>query len=226
MRVFRSREYFQRGAAGVIRHPDNAEIYPYDQYYDRGEGIGSIFRSLYSTMVPLVKSVFRIGKKALRTPVGQAVKKAAKRTAMKAGLQVVDDALQGRNVLKAAKTELKRTPGRFVQELKKDLPKKRGKRGRKTTLSVAKRGGNAAYVKRLTAKQYKKKKKKKKGKKKKQVAVSSAALKQFIRQIGKRASKKGRTISKKKKGKGKRKGKKKGSSTGKRGNRAKLDLFD
>jgi hypothetical protein len=245
MRVYRSNHYLQAGA-GFNRHLDNVQVYPYDQYYNRGDGVGSIFRSLYSTVVPLVKSAFRIGKKALATPVGQAVKKAAKRTAMRAGLNVVNDALAGENIIKSTKKQLKSAPATFVEEMKKNKP--------------GSSGGNAACIKSkpfnttvVAATQISSKKKKRKKKKQAVAAmagmgVKSKSLKQFIAKLqkkgrapypialttkpagsgkkrgGKKKKKKKKTMTTRKangSGRGKKKKKKK-----KQGRRVKADLFD
>lgn len=72
MRVFHSARYLTIGSG--------AERYRY-----RGEGIGSIFSSLYSTVVPLVKGALRVGAKALRGQTAQQVKRIAKRNAVRAG---------------------------------------------------------------------------------------------------------------------------------------------
>lgn len=223
MRVYRSNHYLQAGT-GFNRQLDNVQVYPYDQYYNRGDGVGSIFRSLYSTVVPLVKSAFRIGQKALATPVGQAVKKAAKRTAMRAGLNVVNDALSGENIIKATKRELKAAPATFVEEIKKNKPGS---------------GGNAACIKSkpryavvAMGNNGKKRGGKKKKKKKKQavaaiplagmgVKTKSKSLKQFIAKL----QQKGRipyslALSTKPAGSGKKKGGKKGKK-GKKGGKKK-----
>lgn len=211
MRVFRSSEYLQRGA-GFHRQLDNVQMYPYDQYYNRGDGIGSIFRSLYSTVVPIVKSAFRIGKKAMATPVGQAVKKAAKRTAMSAGLNVVNSALDGERVDKAIKRELKSTPGNFVKELRKNV-----------------RGGNAAYIAvaqpSKKGKTVKKKKKKKGGKKNKKIKVKGASLAKFLKQLKQHGSKHG-SIKKKHSKHVKKNTKKRKQKQKQKLMRTKADLFD
>lgn len=87
---------------------NNALAYYQDRYRHRGSGVGSIFSSLFSSVVPLFKTAAKIGMKAIRTPVGRALAKEAKRTAMQAGLNVVHDALQGKNVVHSTKNEMKR----------------------------------------------------------------------------------------------------------------------
>lgn len=86
---------------------------------ERGAGIGSFFSALYSRVVPVVKSALRIGSKALKSPAAHAIKKEAKKTAMKAGLEIVGDALQGKNVVQSTKQNLKKAKNRMVKKVTK-----------------------------------------------------------------------------------------------------------
>lgn len=79
-----------------------------DMYHMHGAGIGSIFSSIYSSVVPLIKSALRIGTRAATSRVGKKVIKGAKKAAIQAGLNVVGDALEGKNVIRSTKQQLKR----------------------------------------------------------------------------------------------------------------------
>jgi len=74
----------------------------------RGAGIGSIFSSLYSSLVPIVKSALRLGKRAASSSVGRQLTKELKRSVSKAGLNVVADSLAGENILESSKREMKK----------------------------------------------------------------------------------------------------------------------
>lgn len=136
MRVLQSDTLGMRGSSSY---------YPRDLTMQRGNGIGSIFSSLYNTVVPLVKSALGVGSRVAKSQIGKQVAKSVKKRAMKAGLNVVNDALQGENVLKATKREIKKAGGSVLSDLvapkrpkKRTAPKRgkrpKGKRGRRATL--------------------------------------------------------------------------------------------
>lgn len=142
MRVFRSDKFIMRGT-GVGQKKHESELnfrYQSDLYRRRGAGIGSIFSSIYSTVVPLIKSALRIGSRVVKSPVGRSVVNSAKKTAMKAGLNVVNDALRGENVVQSTKRELKKAKGVLARNVARKVlrahpapppAKKSKKRGRK-----------------------------------------------------------------------------------------------
>lgn len=96
---------------------DMIVAYNSDLARQRGAGIGSIFSSLYNTVVPLVKSALGFGSRVARSQVGRQVAKSVKKRAMKAGLNVVNDALQGENVLDSTRREVKRAGGKVLSDL-------------------------------------------------------------------------------------------------------------
>ena len=86
----------------------------------RGAGIGSIFSNIYTSVMPFIKSALKIGSKAAKSKVGKAMVKKAKKKAMKAGLNVVSDALQGKNVVESTKRELNKAK----RDVKKGISKR------------------------------------------------------------------------------------------------------
>ena len=72
----------------------------------RGAGIGSLFSSIFSSVVPFVKGALNLGAQAAKSSVAKKLKKDLKRTATQAGLNVVADALQGKNVLQSSKEQV------------------------------------------------------------------------------------------------------------------------
>lgn len=112
MRTFESDRLLQRGT-GVGK-----SLQPYSRL-SRGDGIGSVLGSLFRRVIPLFKNVFKIGKKVAKTSAGKSVLKKAKKSAMKAGLNVLGDTLQGENVLKSAKKHSKAAIKNIGQETKK-----------------------------------------------------------------------------------------------------------
>jgi hypothetical protein len=100
MRVYTTDRYYMRGRGGEYAMDPDA--------YIRGRGIASIFGRIFSSVVPLVKGAFNIGSRAVKSDAGQALVKEVKKSATRAGLNVVSDALQGKNVLDSTKRELAR----------------------------------------------------------------------------------------------------------------------
>jgi hypothetical protein len=68
--------------------------------YQRGHGLGSIFGGLFKAAMPLLKQ----GAKNL------------KREALKTGLNIAGDVVQGRNIKQAAKSRLKSTGENLLQK--------------------------------------------------------------------------------------------------------------
>ena len=98
-------------------------------YVSRGAGIGQIFSSIYSAVVPIVRKVIGVGAKAASSRLGKQVLKDVKKTASRAGLKVVGDALRGENVLKSTK--------KAVSAAKKDIGAKLNARGIKAIAAAS-----------------------------------------------------------------------------------------
>jgi len=107
MRVYQSDDLWQRGRG--LR--DLAEL--------RGAGIGSIFSSLFGSVVPFVKSALSVGKRAVKSSLGKKLTKELTRTVSQAGLNVVGDALSGENVLESSKRELAKATKKLGQKTAK-----------------------------------------------------------------------------------------------------------
>jgi hypothetical protein len=81
--------------------------------------VGSTFSKIYSAVVPFVKDkILPFVKKAVDSPTGQKLLGQAKKTAAQAGVEVVSDALKGRNVLDSSKRALGRAKNRMQNTLK------------------------------------------------------------------------------------------------------------
>jgi len=128
MHIYESDVYLMKGRGGGYYIDDSA--------YHRGGGIGSIFQSIFSTLVPFVKSAFRTGTKtvgkALRSNTGKALKRELKWHATSA-------ALQGKNVLESSKKNVMRVSkemGKHVEDIsRKQLS--RPSRAKKKKISLA-----------------------------------------------------------------------------------------
>jgi len=104
MHIYESDLYLMKGRGGAYYLDESA--------YHRGGGLGSIFSSIFSRVVPYIKSAFRMGsnvvRKAASSDVGKVLKKELKKQATTAAVNVASDALKGENVLKSSKKNLKR----------------------------------------------------------------------------------------------------------------------
>lgn len=125
-------------------------------YELRGAGIGSIFSNIFRGVVPIVKKVLGLGARAIKTPIGKSIVKEAKKTALEAGLNVMGDALQGKNVVKSAKQQAKKAISNMGDKIQKTAlqnlapatrnksgsnSNKRKKRIKKTKTATVRRGG-------------------------------------------------------------------------------------
>lgn len=107
------------GSSNYDTYRDNSIMYQSDLYRMRGQGIGSIFSHIYNSVIPLVKKALRIGKVVAKHPVASRVLHDAKKTAMKAGINVVGDAMQGKNIIKSTKEEVKKAQAAMGEKIKR-----------------------------------------------------------------------------------------------------------
>lgn len=102
-----------------------------DLYHMRGSGIGGIFSSIVRMLVPFAKTLFGVGKRVAASPIGKQVLKSAKRSAVKAGLDLAQDTLAGENVGKSIKRRAKQAGKQMLDDLEAGRgarPRKRNKR--------------------------------------------------------------------------------------------------
>ena len=92
-------------------------IHHSDLYHMRGSGIGSVFSSIFRTLVPIAKSIFGFTTRAAASPIGQQVMRAAKRSAVKAGIDLAQDTLAGENVGKSIKKRAKQAGRQVLEDL-------------------------------------------------------------------------------------------------------------
>lgn len=156
---FKSHSYYMRGSgwgSGASGLNNDLFIYQTQLYQQqRGGGIASIFSNLYSSVVPMIKGALKIGSKAASSRIGKTIIKKAKKRAMRAGLNVVSDALEGQNVLKSTKRELKRAGRDVLKQSGRTIanavmrPNSNNRRSRKrkavaTPAAIVKRGSKKA----------------------------------------------------------------------------------
>jgi len=79
----------------------------------RGSGLGSIFAGLFSKVIPLISNIFKSSgaKKVLHK---------AHKSAVKAGLNLAEDAMAGKNILKSAKQRISSLKGRMIESFNQD----------------------------------------------------------------------------------------------------------
>ncbi len=75
---------------------------------DKGGGVGSFFTNIFKSLVPLVvANIVRKGSDLVKnTGIVEEAKKATKRTALEAGLDIVTDVLDGKKLQSAAKKRI------------------------------------------------------------------------------------------------------------------------
>jgi len=168
MRLFTSDRYLMRGR-GLNHFP--ASFTDDGGALIRGKGVGSVFTRIFSSVVPFIKGALKVGKKVGQSSVGRSLAREVKRSATEAGLNVVADALQGKNVVQSSKENLvkaRNRVGKRLADLSKttvDGPPPRKKQKRKAP--AGKTFKTAAKPKMKKARGAgKKKKKARKGKKK------------------------------------------------------------
>jgi hypothetical protein len=125
MRVYTTDRYYMRGRGGLYAADPDA--------YIRGRGIGSIFGRIFSSVVPIVRGALGIGSKIAKSKVGQELAKEVKKSATQAGVNVVSDALKGRNILQSSKEALSQASknvGNKLEELTNPAPLRVEKRSR------------------------------------------------------------------------------------------------
>lgn len=98
MRVYTTDRYYMRGRGGLMASDPDGFI--------RGRGIASIFGRIFSSVVPLVKGALNIGKRVAKSDVGRSLAKEVKKSATQAGINVVSDALKGKNIIQSSKRAL------------------------------------------------------------------------------------------------------------------------
>lgn len=203
------------------------KIYPNPYFYAYGSGlyspyagagVGSLFTKIYRHVVPLVHTALSKTKKAWDSPIGQHLRKTAKRTALESGLQVLSDSLEGKSPAKSAKREISRAKSKMREALKSAVT---GGKKKKT------RGAKSHFVTLASIKAKKKGKKTKKGVKKGRKPKAKKLTKKKVKKT-KTAKKLGKNVSKKGKKRQGKKGKmsKKGRSKKLTSFRKYYDLFD
>jgi len=89
----------------------------------RGAGLGSVFSTIFSSVLPIAKAMFRkvggVAKTISKSSLGQGIKRDLQESATKAGLGIVGDTLAGKNVLESAKQNLKGAASEVGKKAKK-----------------------------------------------------------------------------------------------------------
>lgn len=136
-------------------------IHHSELYHMRGSGIGGVFSSIFRTLVPIAKTIFGIGKRAASSAVGKQVLKAAKRSAVKAGLDLAQDTLAGENVGKSIKKRAKQAGNQLLDDLEAGRGAKGGRAKAVKGKRPARKGASRGKKKKSKPKQATKKRKKK-----------------------------------------------------------------
>lgn len=71
-----------------------------------GAGIGTVFSTVFKTLLPVFKGLLKVGSTVAKSPAGQAIKNEIIKSGLKTGIGVVGDALRGANIKKSAKSHV------------------------------------------------------------------------------------------------------------------------
>lgn len=132
------------------------KVHESDLYVMRGSGVGSIFSNVFRKLIPLGVRFLKsdVGQNIIRAIKPEKVIKAAKRTAIDAGLDFAHDVLKGENVGKTLKKEFKKLGPDFIDNYNKG-----GKTSRLALLAAARRAVAARRKRTLAARRRVKRKK-------------------------------------------------------------------
>ena len=112
--------------------------------YMRGSGVGSIFRSLYSWLIPLFKAgastAVKTGAKVAKSKLGKTIAREAKKEIKKGSLLALSDVIGGKNPVPQIKDNVKLAQTKIAKVVKRQAnpPKKKAvvKRKKTTPLRV------------------------------------------------------------------------------------------
>jgi hypothetical protein len=90
-----------------------------------GRGVGSILRTMYNHVFPVIKSV---GTRVLSSPITKSVLKIAKQSAADAGIRIVKETLQGKKLSKSLGSNLNIAKEEITDAIKTNLGIKKGRK--------------------------------------------------------------------------------------------------
>ena len=103
--------------------------------YMRGSGVGSIFKSLYSWLIPLFKAgattAVKTGTKAVKSKVGRSIIKEAKKELKKGGITALSDVIAGKDPMPQMQKNVKDAQTKIAKAVKRQATPvvKKKKRG-------------------------------------------------------------------------------------------------
>lgn len=95
--------------------------YKSDVDYMRGTGVGSIFSSIVRGVSPFLKTLFNVGKSAVKSKTGQNILKNMKKEAYDSTLNLTHDILSGKNVKQATKDNIAKSSQNVLENIKKNV---------------------------------------------------------------------------------------------------------
>ena len=100
-------------------------VHESDYLVMRGSGIGSLFSNIFRGLIPIAKGLFNVGKKVVASPSGQRIMKAAKDSAIEAGIDLAHDALQGNNIKEATSKHISAAKRKVFDSMGDELRSKK-----------------------------------------------------------------------------------------------------
>jgi len=90
-----------------------------------GRGVGGVLRSLYTHMLPVIKST---GAKILSAPITKSVLQTAKKSAVDAGIRIAKDTLEGKKLSKSLGSNLNIAKEEISDAIKTSLNIRKGRK--------------------------------------------------------------------------------------------------
>ena len=123
MKTYSSQVYLMKGrkkfGGRIYSSQSLANYYAAGNYH--ASGIGSFFTHIFSKALPFIKGALKLGVRAAKSDTGRAIQKQIRKHATTAAVNVVGDALEGKNVLQSSKRHVQKATKKLTQKLTKNL---------------------------------------------------------------------------------------------------------
>jgi hypothetical protein len=111
-------------------------------FYQTGRGVGSFFKSIFRVVAPALQS---LGSAALKNPKTKRILKAAKESAIDAGIDIARDTLGGKDITQSITDNVTKAVGSVVKKVEKRPPKRKKPRGKKNGGSKKSKYGSSIF---------------------------------------------------------------------------------
>ena len=124
-RIYHGDALIQRGRGIGL---GSYKYYESPYFIQRGHGLGSLFRSIGSFLIPVAKKIFpaakSVAKKVVKSQAAKNIAKELKDSAIDAGLNLAETALTGGDLKESAKAGFEGAKKRVTKAAKREIDKK------------------------------------------------------------------------------------------------------